>query len=126
MLLAEDEAYLAAKNHTFDVVEEAGHVCVVIHSVPLPPGFDRDATDILIRLPGGYPDAAPDMFWCDPPIHRPDGTFVPASEQVEPHLGRTWQRFSRHLTPGTWRPGVDRLASFFSLIMEDLRRTSAT
>lgn len=126
MLLAEDAAYLAAKHLEFETLEEAGHVCVVIREVRLPPGFDHETTDILIRLPAGYPDAAPDMFWCDPPVHRADGTSVPASELMEPHLGRSWQRFSRHLTPGTWRPGVDRLASFLALIMEDLRRTGAS
>jgi hypothetical protein len=123
MLLEEDASYLEQKDLAFTAAEESGHICVVIHDYPLPPGFDRDSTDVLVRLPAGYPDAAPDMFWCDPPVHRADGSFAPASEQMEQHVGRTWQRFSRHLSPGTWHPGTDRLASFLALIAEDLRRT---
>lgn len=123
MLLPADAAYLADKRLEFHTAEESGHVCVVIRDYRLPPGFDRATTDVLIRLPAGYPDAAPDMYWCDPPVRRADGSFPPASELMEPYLGRTWQRFSRHLTPGAWKPGVDRLANFLALITEDLRRT---
>jgi hypothetical protein len=43
---------------------------------------------------------------------------------METYLGRTWQRFSRHLEAGAWRAGTDSLKSFLSLIISELERVS--
>jgi hypothetical protein len=77
----------------------------------------------MIRIPQQYPITPLDMWYCDPPIRiAATGQFALASEVMEPHLGRTWQRFSRHLNNG-WRPGVDSLRSFFALIQSELQGT---
>ncbi len=94
--------------------------CVVLCGFKLRPGFTLTATDLLLRLPAGFPDAAPDMFWCDPPVARTDEIAIPAADQYEEHLGRRWQRFSRHLSPGEWRPGIDSIDSFIALIRKTL------
>jgi hypothetical protein len=116
MLPTVDEAYLQQKALKYVEVIEDGALCIVIHEYPLPPGYDRATTDLLLRLPAGYPDAQPDMFWCDPPIHL--------AELIETHLGRQWQRFSRHLSPGVWTPGVDSLGTFLTLIGAELARST--
>jgi hypothetical protein len=123
MLVAADKEYLDQLGLLYDIIVEGGFVCVVIKGWPLPDGYVPDAVDLLLRLPPGFPDAPPDMYWCDPPVRlAASGTFPPAAEQMENYLGRTWQRFSRHLTAGAWHPGRDNLASYVALIRRGLAR----
>jgi hypothetical protein len=104
----------------YSIQPEGGMTCVVLHDFRLAAGFTVAATDLLLRLPSGFPDSAPDMFWCDPSVARSDGVPIPAADQYEQHVGRRWQRFSRHLAHGEWRPGVDSLDSFIVLIRKTL------
>lgn len=101
---------------------EGGMTCVVLRGFRLGPGFNLASTDLLLRLPPGFPDAAPDMFWCDPPVRRADGVPIAQSDLNEQYLGKQWQRFSRHLNPGEWRPGVDSIDSFIVLIRKTLNQ----
>jgi hypothetical protein len=126
MLTADDEAYLKGKRYEFEVRADQGLICVVITNYELPPGFDRPSSNLLLRLPQGFPDAPPDMFWFTPPIRlQVDGSFPPAAAQMEQYLGEMWQRFSRHLNAGAWRPGTDNLASYLALIGAELERVGA-
>ena len=123
-MLPGDQEALEAKQLKSEEFIEAGFNCVVIKDYPLPPGYNRKATDLLIRLPAGYPDAAPDMFWCDPPVRLAStGGYPVAADQMEPHGKRSWQRFSRHLQPTSWRPGSDNLNSYLSLVARALRES---
>lgn len=84
-------------------------------------GFSPGETDLMVRIPAQYPMASLDMWYCDPPIRiAASGQFAQASEVTEQHVGRNWQRFSRHLN-GDWQPGVDSLRSFFILIQKELQ-----
>jgi hypothetical protein len=123
MLLAADQEHLEALGLPFQVSQEGGMICVVIENWPLPPGYQPDAVNLLLRLPPGFPDAQPDMYWCDPPVSIvATGSYPQAANQMEQYLGRTWQRFSRHLAPGAWQVGRDDLASYLALIREGLAR----
>lgn len=125
MLPPNDREHLQQKGYTFEETSDGGMLCVVIKGFRLPAGYEPPVTDLLLRLPVGYPDAAPDMFWCNPPVRLgANGSFPQAADLMEQHLGGTWQRFSRHLAPGVWRPGTDCLESYLSLIRRDLERTS--
>ncbi len=85
-------------------------------------GFTPPQTDLMIRIPPQYNMAPLDMWYCDPPVRIvATGQFAPASEVSEQHFGRTWQRFSRHLPSGVWRPGIDNLRSFMPLIWRELQ-----
>ena len=75
-----DIAYLNERGIAHEVVSDAGMICVVMPQWPLPSGFDRPASDLLVRLKPGYPDVQPDMWW-----------FSPAA-------GSAW--------PGGWWPGT--------------------
>lgn len=97
-------------------------ICVVVQGFSLPSGFDRSTADLLLRLSPGYPDVPPDMWWFEPPVALASGKVIPATEVRESHLGRTWQRWSRHFSAGQWRSGVDSLETFFALIQRELRR----
>ena len=96
--------------------------CVVLPGYILPSGYDRAASDLLLRLQPGFPDVPPDMWWFYPAIRRADGRAIPATEVIERHLGRDWQRWSRHFNAGQWRSGVDSLESFLALIRRELER----
>lgn len=107
------------------ITNEAGMVCVVIPNFPLGPGFDRPTSDLLLRLPGGYPDVKPDMWWFSPTVRRIDGAQIQATDSVEQHLGKAWQRWSRHLNEGQWRSGVDSLRSYIALVHLELGKAAA-
>ena len=88
-------------------------------------GFSPSSTDLMIRIPPQYNMAPLDMWYCDPPIRlAATGQFAQASEVTEAHLGRNWQRFSRHLPAGVWRPGIDGLRTFMPFIWRELQGLS--
>ena len=99
--------YLEARGIAFHELDEGGMKALVLPSFGLPPGhFDAAAADILILLPPGYPDAAPDMFHAIPWLRLSgSGAYPRCADQPVVFAGRNWQRWSRH--SGEWRPGAD-------------------
>ena len=125
MLSRTDEAYLQSKGFNFELTTDQGQICLVLKGYPLPQGYDPATTDLMLRLPPGFPDAQPDMFWCNPPIRLVStGNYPQAADLMETYIGKTWQRFSRHLTGGVWKPGVDGLGSYLTLIRSELERST--
>jgi len=125
MLPTNDRAHLEQKGYSVEEFSDGGMLCIVIKGFRLPPGYQPEATDLLLRLPPGYPDIPPDMFWCDPPVRLGStGAYPQAAELMESYIGRTWQRFSRHLSPGVWQPGTDCLGSYLSLVRRELELTA--
>jgi hypothetical protein len=123
MLPVSDTKYLKERAPNYVVSAEANMTCVLIPVYSLPEGFDRTHSDLLLRLSAGYPDVPPDMWWFDPPLRRADGQAIPATEVIEHHLGRSWQRWSRHFKPGQWESGTDSLESFLALLRRELERS---
>lgn len=115
-----DLAALLERGTIYNITIESNMTCIVFPRYQLPVGYDRDQSDLLIRLSPGYPDVPPDMWWFDPPIRLANGRMVQATEVTEHHLGRPWQRWSRHFNEGQWRSGVDCLESFIALIRREL------
>jgi hypothetical protein len=77
--------------------------------------------DLLLRLPQGFPDVPPDMWWMTPAVtYAATGAEPPLANVREQYLGREWQRWSRHLSDGQWRPGRDSLRTFLRIIRTDL------
>ncbi|ARN83961.1 E2/UBC family protein [Methylocystis bryophila] len=120
MLPAIDEDHLRARAPDSVVSLDGGMICVLIPSFPLPANFTKTNADLLLRLSPGYPDVPPDMWWFEPPVLRADGRPIAATDVHENYLGRTWQRWSRHLAPGQWRSGIDSLESFLALVRKEL------
>lgn len=104
-----------------------GAACVIVQGFNVAAGgFSPATTELMIRIPAQYPMTPLDMWYCDPPIRlAATGQCAVASEVMEDHLGRRWQRFSRHLNGG-WRPGTDGLRSFFALIQRELQGVGRT
>lgn len=119
MLIESDRAYLGARGFRYDVAVEGGMVCLIIYDYRLPAGYNRGVTDLLLRLPAGFPTAAPDMWWMDPEVLYGNGRVPAATQHREQIRGRIWQRWSRHLAI-SWRPGTDSLQTYLRLIQTDL------
>lgn len=122
MLPATDETFLTERALAHSIHVESGMTCLVLPQWRLPDGYDLKIVDLLLRLPSGYPDLPPDMWWFDPPIHLASGVTVPATDAMEHYLGRTWQRWSRHFEHGHWKSGIDGLESYVAIIREELTR----
>jgi len=121
LLPAEDLRYLEEKAFDFEVHNVSGELLVVIHHFALPAAYNPRECDLLVRLPVGYPNANPDMYWTRPDVQLAGGGTPRAAEHREPYLGTSWQRWSRHF-PGGWRPGIDGLRSYLAAVRHDLEK----
>lgn len=121
-----DVTCLVERGHDYTVQVEASMTCVVIKNYVPPKGYNQEQVDLLLRLNPGFPDVPPDMWWFSPPLLLANGRHVQATEVTETHLGKAWQRWSRHLGQGQWRSGIDSLESFLALIRQELQRSVGT
>lgn len=117
--LEQDIATLRGAGWTLDVSEEPAFVSVVVHAVPTGPGFTPPTTDVLLRIPRAYPDAAPDMFWTAEDVRLVSGVPPKGAEALESYLGRRWRRFSWH-RQRPWKPGADWLGSHLEFARQRL------
>lgn len=101
--------------------QPGGWSFLVISGYQLPGGFQPAGVDLLVKLPPGFPDAQPDMFWVHPAVKTASGT-LPRATCIEQLLGKDWQRFSWHLSAGAWQPGVSTLRDFMRCIAVRLLR----
>jgi Prokaryotic E2 family E len=123
----DDHAMLRERGYVCEVtVDEGGWTNLVIKDYTLPAGFDHEKVDLLLRLNPAFPDVKPDMYYVEPTIRlAATQGFAPASELHEPYLDRTWQRFSRHLADGQWRPGIDNLGTWLTMIRQQFEKDVA-
>lgn len=116
-----DTAYLAEHWPGHRIGQDGGQLAVVLPDYVLPAGFQPQVVELLLLLPPfGYPDAQLDMFWLSPSVKLHGAAPQATSDEV--HLGLQWQRFSRHLAPGVWRPGLDGIQSYLALLRTMLER----
>lgn len=111
-----DQRYLHSHDITAEVVCDGPHIGVVLKNMQLPQGkYDHPTADVLVILPPGYPDVAPDMFFCDPWVKLASaGRYATCADQPHMFCGRNWQRWSRH--NNSWRPGIDGLHTMIKRI----------
>ena len=120
MLPSDDRTYLVQRFPTFAESSEGGMLCVVLPDYSLPSGLAPNQADLLLRLSPSYPDVPPDMWWFHPALRRRDGGTIPNADVTEQHLGKAWQRWSRHLEPHQWRPGADSLRTYLAILGSNL------
>ena len=117
-----DEAYLREKGYQWQLFPDGKGACLVISDFAVAPNrYDRDKTDLLIRIPAQYNIAGLDMFYVSPELKFQDGSYPEAAGTFQDYVNRRWQRFSRHLTITPWCPGVDGLRMFMTLIGKELQ-----
>ena len=117
-LPAEDREYLDAHYpKRWDIVKEGpGKNVLVIRDFVLPEEFDSPTSTLMILVPSGYPGSNLDMFYFNPPIERIDRAVIGGLAQEE-HIGKTWQRWSRHYE---WQPGFDSLVRHIEFVKTQL------
>ena len=121
-LLPTDADFLESRSGEYEAFDEGGFTCVVLKKNELPPAYAPQVVDLLVRLPAGYPNANPDMFWTTPGVRLVSGAEPTGAGVLEAHGQRTWQRWSRHYPQGSWRPGVDSLRTYLATVRRELRR----
>lgn len=119
----DDEGYLTEKGMAFELIPD-GDGCLLLLPGYVIDGekYDRADTTLMVRIPAQYPNAKLDMFYADPPVKLRNGSYPDRADHFEDHVGRRWQRFSRHL-PG-WRAGIDGLPTLLTFVHRELRNGS--
>jgi len=119
-----DEIFLKGKGFDWSLIPDGDGGFLIIKAFPVSgERYDRESTDLMVRIPPKYNMAKLDMWYADPPLRfKGSNQFPNTAATFETHAGRSWQRFSRHLPDGAWRPGVDGLPMFFTFINGELRQ----
>jgi len=121
LLPEEDVRYLSEKR--FDYSEESvnGWIHIIFENFPIPSAYTPRTCRLLVRIPPGYPNANPDMFWTQPDIKLNQTAALPrSSDHHETYSGQSWQRWSRHIPPNSWRAGRDNLRTFLRTVQQEL------
>jgi len=110
---------LKEQGHRIEITPEGAgdqtRYFVVFRDHPVPASiWGLDRVDLLLMVPGVYPNAKIDMFWVSPRLSLIAGSVPEGAGTDESYLGRVWQRFSYH--PTSWNPAVDSLGSFLELV----------
>jgi hypothetical protein len=113
-----DIDFLREKGFDFEELQAGGEVQLIIRNFQLPEAYTPRTCDLMLKIPAGFPNANPDMFWTSPTIRLVSGAFPKSAEVMQVCNGRTWQRWSRHCA--SWRPGVDNLRSKLRSVIAEL------
>jgi E2/UBC family protein E len=78
---------------------------ILIHRFPLPPGWNRRETELLVLVPPGYPTTPPDNFFVREGLRVADGSTPNNYTEGQSVLGGKWAQFSFHAQ--AWDPKAD-------------------
>lgn len=78
---------------------------VLFKSFPLPPGWNRECTELLILIPAGYPSTPPENFYVRDGLRLANGESPSNYSEGQTVLGGRWAQFSYH--PQSWDPAPD-------------------
>jgi hypothetical protein len=111
-----DRAVEELREKDLSVVRSASTkiVTLIIHAYPLPAGWTKDTTQLLLKLPTSYPNGKPDMFWTDEDLLLAGGSVPHKGDVIEEIDGKKWRRFSWHLK--SWTPGRDDIHTFLAFV----------
>jgi hypothetical protein len=115
-----DLDFLREKQLAFEVEQSGGEIYIVVRNYQLPSAYRPSLCDLMIKLPAGYPNANPDMFWTTPGVRLANGSAPVAAEVQELYNNRAWQRWSRHTS--AWRAGIDNLRTKLRSVRTELEK----
>ena len=81
---------------------------VLIKKFPLPSGWNKTETELLVLITAGYPSTPPDNFFVPIGFKLANGNPINAYTEPHPHRDRSWGQFSYHID-GEWKPGKEIL-----------------
>ncbi len=119
-----DTEYLNDKKYDYEEIIEGNVKSLIIRDYPLPQGkYNVDKVDLMIRIPNGYNDTRPDMFFCYPHLKFNNNIEPQATNGRINCNGRVWQQWSRHSNVGNdWRPGIDGIKSHLTKVSAALKK----
>lgn len=101
-LLKHDEEYLKSRDFEYTITEGTNELFLVLRDYKLSSEYSEPKTNVLIRIPVGYPMVGIDMFFVKPHIKVVSTNMnAPATEGIANFIGSDWQQFSRHYE---WKP----------------------
>jgi hypothetical protein len=109
---------LRKEGHSIDLIESEGWANAILGNLPVPAGYNKTLTSLLIKLPMSYPNGRPDMFWTDEDLILKDGRVPRNADVIEIALEKKWRRFSWH--PQSWNPGTDNLHTYLEFVNSGL------
>ena len=112
-----DVEFLTEKGFDCEVVQVSGEVRVIISGFPFPAQYSPRSAKLMLRLPSGYPNANPDMYWTSPDVKLSSGNFPLNADYHDPSADN-WQRWSRH--DNSWRAGTDDLRTKIASVRREL------
>jgi len=99
-----------------ELIPNGGQIGVIVKQAPLPDGaYTKSRSDVLMLTDFQYPMSAMDMFYMEEDVHHTGGSIPPHAATIEPHVGRSWRRWSWHRN-GIWKPGTDNLLSHWAFV----------
>ena len=78
---------------------------LIFKDFPLPAGWNKDTTELLVVIPAGYPTTAPDNFFVRNELRISDGSMPGNYSENQSVLGSSWAQFSFHAKE--WNPSPD-------------------
>src|SRR5579859_5412412 len=81
---------------------------VIVEEYPVPPGWTKTSTGLMVLIPSGYPMTPPDNFYADNDLKLVGDAQLTNADYNVPQIGRSWLRFSYHIEAG-WNPHADLL-----------------
>ena len=117
--------YLQERGVAFEEVSDGAQRGIILRAFRLPQGkfSGADTAEILILLPAGYPDSAPDMFYAQPWLRLTTTNAYPrAADNALSFGGQNWQRWSRH--NNEWRPGKDGIWTMLKRIEQAIEQAA--
>ncbi|WP_029038494.1 E2/UBC family protein [Salinimicrobium xinjiangense] len=131
-LLFEDD-YELLKSSGLVIEEDEAKRFLVIKNYPVQPdlylvgGQPITELEVLLIIPPNYNTSGGDMFWTYPRISRANGMIIPNyGGDPRIHAGKSFDRWSRHFKPGSWRPKIDNVQKILSRVEWALRNPQVT
>ena len=100
---------------------------ILFRAFALPPGWDRESTELLVLIPAGYPITPPDNFFVRNGLRTESGAPPGNYEENQDILGESWAQFSYHAAEWSPTDGVgdgDSLLTFMVAIERRLKEVN--
>jgi hypothetical protein len=121
--LESDLAVLREQGYNVSAQREppaGSQIFVVFEKYPLPTGWNKSETRLLVIADISYPNSKLDMFWVDPDVRLADGRIPQAGGSFETYLNQQWHRLSWHVQK--WNPAADNLITYLGTVDARLRQ----
>lgn len=109
--ILKEQGYLITANRE---PPNGNQIFIIFDKYPLPKGWNKTETKLLLITDISYPNSKLDMFWVDPGLQLNGGKVPQAGETIETHIGQQWQRFSWHVQK--WNPAIDNLITYLGTV----------